>query len=42
MTVEPMSPRLEKLIAKLESELVAGRVSKPCRNAEDFLANLKQ
>ncbi len=39
---EPMTPRLEELIAEVESELNAGKASKPFENVDDFLADLKQ
>ena len=39
---EPMTPKLEKLIAKAEAEVVAGKVSGPFDNIEDFLADLKK
>lgn len=39
---EPMTPKLEKLIAEVESELKAGKVSKKFDNVEDFLADLKR
>lgn len=38
---EPMTPKLEKLIAGVEAEIAAGKVSKPFTKAEDFLADLK-
>lgn len=39
---EPMTPKLEGLIAQVEAELVDGKVSKKFSNAEDFLAELKK
>ena len=34
---EPMTPKLESLIAQVEAELVDGKVSKKFSNADDFL-----
>jgi addiction module RelB/DinJ family antitoxin len=39
---EPMTPKLEGLIAKVEAELAEGKVSKEFSNAEEFLADLKK
>lgn len=39
---EQMTPKLEKLIASVEAELAAGKVSKKFTNVEDFLADLKK
>jgi addiction module RelB/DinJ family antitoxin len=39
---EPMTPKLEKLIAEVEAELSAGKASKPFDNAEEFLEDLKK
>ncbi|MDD3480937.1 MAG: DUF6364 family protein [Patescibacteria group bacterium] len=39
---EPMTPKLEKLIAEVESELMSGKASKKFDNATDFLADLKK
>ena len=39
---EPMTPKLEGLIAKVEAELEDGKVSKKFSTAEDFLADLKK
>jgi addiction module RelB/DinJ family antitoxin len=39
---EPMTPKLEELIAEVESELEAGKASKKFDNIEDFLADLKK
>jgi len=38
---EQMTPKLEALIAQVESELKAGKASKAFDNADDFLADLK-
>lgn len=38
---EPMTPHLEKLIAKVEKSIQAGHVSKAFDNAEDFIADLE-
>lgn len=37
---EPMTPKLEKLIAQVEAELASGKISKGFTNPEDFLAAL--
>jgi len=39
---EPMTSKLEGLIAKVEAELADGKVSKKFSNPEDFLADLKK
>jgi len=39
---EPMTPKLEKLITEVESELKSGKISKRFDNAADFLADLKK
>ncbi len=39
---EPMTPKLEKLIAEVESELKSDKISKGFDNARDFLADLKK
>lgn len=39
---EPMTPKLESLIAQIESDLKAGKVSKKFDNVDDFLADLKK
>jgi DNA-damage-inducible protein J/RHH-type rel operon transcriptional repressor/antitoxin RelB len=39
---EPMTPKLEALIAEVESELASGQVSKKFDNADDFLRDLKK
>ena len=39
---EQMTPKLEGLIAQVESELKSGQVSKKFDNASDFLADLKK
>jgi len=38
---EPMTSKLEALIAEVEAELEDGKVSKEFSNAKDFLADLK-
>lgn len=39
---EPMTPKLEGLIAEVEAELQAGMASKSFTNADEFLADLKR
>lgn len=39
---EPMTPKLEKLIAEVEAELKDGKTSKEFANVDDFLADLKK
>ena len=39
---EPMSPKLKKLVAKVEQELADGKASRTFENADDFLADLKK
>ena len=39
---EPMTPKLEKLIEEVESELKSDKISKKFDNARDFLADLKK
>jgi addiction module RelB/DinJ family antitoxin len=39
---EPMTPKLEALIAEVETELQSGQVSEQFTNADDFLASLKK
>ncbi len=39
---EPMTPKLEKLIAEVEAELSAGKISEPFDNVDDFLSDLKK
>ena len=39
---EPMTPKLENLIAEVENELAKGKVSEKFSNAEDFLNDLKK
>jgi addiction module RelB/DinJ family antitoxin len=39
---EPMTPKLEKLIAEVEAEIATGNISAPFANAEDFLTDLKR
>lgn len=38
---EPMTPKLEKMIARVERDIAAGRVSKKFSTARAFLADLK-
>jgi addiction module RelB/DinJ family antitoxin len=38
---EPMTPKLEKLIEEVESELKSGKTSKKFDSVEGFLADLK-
>lgn len=38
---EPMTPKLEKLIEEVESELKTGQASKHFDSVEEFLADLK-
>ena len=38
---EPMTPKLEGLIAEVERELEEGKVSRPFEDAEAFLADLE-
>lgn len=37
---EQMTPHLEELIEKVEKSIKAGNVSKPFKNAKDFIADL--
>lgn len=39
---EQMTPKLEKLIGEVESELKSGKVSKEFTNVDEFLADLKK
>jgi len=39
---EPMTPKLEELIAEVEAELAENKASKPFDSAEDFLNDLKK
>lgn len=39
---EPMTPKLEGLIAEVELELQSGQVSKKFSDVDDFLADLKK
>ena len=39
---EPMTPKLEKLIASVEEELTDGKISKKFNDVEKFLADLKK
>lgn len=38
---EPMTPKLEKMIARVERDIAAGNVSKKFTTAREFLADLK-
>lgn len=38
---EPMTPKLEKLIAGIEAEIEHGNMSREFENVDDFLADLK-
>lgn len=38
---EPMTPKLEKLIEEVESELKNGKASKEFNDVEEFIADLK-
>lgn len=38
---EPMTPKLEKMIARVERDIATGRVSRKFTTARDFLADLK-
>lgn len=38
---EPMTPKLEEMIAEVEAEWAAGEASKPFESAEEFLTDLK-
>lgn len=37
---EPMTPKLERLIGKVEREIRQGKVSQPFTDVEEFLADL--
>lgn len=37
---EQMTPHLEELIEKVEKSINAGNISKPFKNAKDFIADL--
>jgi len=39
---EPMTPKLEGLIAEVESELQSDKVSQKFTNVNDFLTDLKK
>lgn len=39
---EPMTPKLESLIAQVESELQTGKVSRKFSDADSFLKDLKK
>lgn len=39
---EPMTPKLTRFIAEVETELKSGKASKKFANADDFLADLKK
>lgn len=39
---EPMTPKLEKLIAEVEAELKDGKASNEFANVDEFLADLKK
>lgn len=39
---EPMTPKMEKLIAGIEAEISAGKMSKPFDSVDDFLSDLKR
>jgi addiction module RelB/DinJ family antitoxin len=39
---EPMTPKLESLIAEVEAELKSGKVSKKFQAADSFLEDLKK
>ena len=39
---EPMTSKLEELIAKVELELQSNKISKEFTNADDFLTDLKK
>lgn len=39
---EPMTPKLEELIAQVEAELTKGKASQVFSTADDFLADLKK
>ncbi len=39
---EPMTPKLENLIAEIEAELSSGKLSKKFTNVDDFLTDLKK
>jgi len=39
---EQMTPKLEKLVAEVESEIASGKVSQGFTTADEFLADLKK
>ncbi len=39
---EQMTPKLEKMIARVERDIASGRISKPFTSAHDFLTDLKK
>jgi len=39
---EPMTPKLEKLIAEVEAERQSGKISKAFKDADAFLKDLKK
>lgn len=39
---EPMTPKLEKLIAEVESEIQSGKISKGFTDVNEFLSDLKK
>lgn len=39
---EKASPKMEKIIARIEKEIAVGDISKGFDNADDFLADLKK
>lgn len=39
---EPMSPKLEGLVAEVEKQIAAGEFSQAFDNADDFIADLKK
>ncbi|MFH1967138.1 MAG: DUF6364 family protein [Patescibacteria group bacterium] len=39
---EPMTPKLESLIAEVEAELQSGKVSRKFTDVDDFLVDLKK
>jgi len=39
---EPMTPKLEELVAEVETELATGKASAPFASAKDFIADLEK
>ncbi len=39
---EPMSPKLERLIAEVEAERETGQISRPFDSVDEFVGDLKQ